>query len=92
MLAARRLAAADSQEVNGVLSCDAPRDSEMLYQLVNGQTREVEGKVSLEAVPDLHALLELEESSLPELDEALKAGELAELVVIRPVKLFVASG
>ena len=84
MLAARRSASNSSHEVNGVLSGDAPRDSMLLYSLVNGQTRETDGTVCLEAVPDLHALLELDELSMPELEEALKSGELAELVVIRP--------
>uniref|UniRef100_H3H930 Reverse transcriptase domain-containing protein n=2 Tax=Phytophthora ramorum TaxID=164328 RepID=H3H930_PHYRM len=47
-------------------------------------TGEVAGDVSLEAVPAADALLELDEMSIAEFGEALKAGELAEVAIIRP--------
>jgi hypothetical protein len=58
-------------------------DSEQLYTLV-GVTGEAEGNVSLEAIPTVAALLELDEMSISEFGDALKAGELAEVVMIRP--------
>jgi hypothetical protein len=59
-------------------------DSEQLYTLVNGVTGEAEGNVSLEAIPTVAALLELDELFIPEFGDALKAGELADVVMIRP--------
>uniref|UniRef100_H3GYR8 Reverse transcriptase domain-containing protein n=1 Tax=Phytophthora ramorum TaxID=164328 RepID=H3GYR8_PHYRM len=47
-------------------------------------TGEVAGDVSLEAVPAADALLELDEMSIAEFGEALKAGELAEVAIIQP--------
>ncbi|KAL4144483.1 hypothetical protein PRNP1_013614 [Phytophthora ramorum] len=76
--AARRKASVMTQQVSGVV------DSEQLYTLVNGATGEVAGDVSLEAVPAADALLELDEMSIAEFGEALKAGELAEVAIIRP--------
>ncbi|GMF21234.1 unnamed protein product [Phytophthora fragariaefolia] len=74
-------------EVNCVTSEAAPHDSEQLYALANGVTEDVDGDVSLGAVPTLAALLELDEMSFDEFSEALNAGEVAEVaevVVIRP--------
>ncbi|KAG6611464.1 reverse transcriptase [Phytophthora cinnamomi] len=69
---------------NGVSSGGAPREIEQLYTLVNGVTGDVDGNIRLDALPSLKALLELNEISLAEFGEALRAGELAEVVVIRP--------
>ena len=38
--------------------------SEQLHTLVNGVTGNIEGKISLAAIPSLHALLELDECLL----------------------------
>ncbi|KAG3240851.1 hypothetical protein PI124_g14254 [Phytophthora idaei] len=57
--------------------------SEQLYTLVNGVTGEVDGDISLDSLPAVNALLELDEISIAEFGEDLKAGDLAEVVVIR---------
>ncbi|KAE9347096.1 hypothetical protein PR003_g7100 [Phytophthora rubi] len=83
----RRVSAASStpDEVSSVLSGEAPRDcGEQLYTLVNGVTGDFDGDISLDQLPFLDALLELEEMSFAEFGEAIKAGDLAEVVVIRP--------
>ena len=49
-------------------------DSEQVHTLVNGLTGNIEGEVSLAAIPSLHAFLELDEMSNDECGRALKAG------------------
>ncbi|KAG2890872.1 hypothetical protein PC119_g16620 [Phytophthora cactorum] len=50
----------------------------------NGVTGEVDGDISLDSLPAVNTLLELDEISIAEFGEDLKAGDLAEVVVIRP--------
>ncbi|CEG41756.1 reverse transcriptase [Plasmopara halstedii] len=47
-------------------------------------TGEEDGDVRLKAVPAVDALLELDELSLEEFGSALKAGDLAEVTIVRP--------
>ena len=53
-----------------------------LYTLVNEVTSHVDGNVSLETLPYLDSLFELDEMSDGVFSQALKAGEVFELVVI----------
>ncbi|KAG3054768.1 hypothetical protein PI124_g20213 [Phytophthora idaei] len=72
-----------SDEVSNVTSSEAPRDcSEQLYTLVNGVTGGVDGDISLDSFPAVNDLLELDDMSITEFGEALKAGDLAEMVVM----------
>ena len=59
-------------------------NNEILYTLVDGVTGQLDGKVSLETLPPVDTLCELDEMSDGEVSQALKTGELSELVVIRP--------
>ncbi|KAI9988522.1 hypothetical protein PInf_021953 [Phytophthora infestans] len=72
-----------SDEVSNVTSGEAPRDCcEQLYTLVNGVTGEVEDDISLDTLTAADALLVLDDMSIAELGEALKAGTLAEVVLL----------
>ena len=59
-------------------------NSVTLYTLVNGVTGQVERNVSMEILPSLGTLCELDEMCDGEFIQALKAGDLSKLVVIRP--------
>ncbi|CEG44635.1 reverse transcriptase [Plasmopara halstedii] len=74
MLAARSWASTVSTVDDGV----------QLYTLVNGLTGEEDGNVRLEAMSAVDDLLELDEMSLEKFGRALKAGDLAEVVIVRP--------
>ena len=54
-----------------------------LYTLVNGLTGHVDGNISLETLPSLDALFELDEMSDGDFIQSLQAGALSEFVVIR---------
>ena len=58
--------------------------SEQLYTITDGITGIVNNAVSLPAVPSLDALLELDEMSANEFNDAVKAGDFVDMVVIRP--------
>ena len=55
-----------------------------VYTLVNGMTGHADGSISLETLPSLNALFELDEMFDGKYSQALKAGELSDLAVIRP--------
>ncbi|KAI9984950.1 hypothetical protein PInf_004253 [Phytophthora infestans] len=86
-----------SDEVSNVTSGEAPRDcGEQLYTFVNGVTGEVEGDISFYTMPAVHvitmdALLELDEMSVAEFGEALRAGDLAAVFLVRPEEAFSSS-
>ena len=81
----KALVATSSDDASSVLSGKAPRGrSEQLYTLVDGVTGDVTGGIRLDGIPDLSELIELDEMSVAEFGEALKADDLAEVVVIRP--------
>ena len=55
-----------------------------LNTLANGVTGHVDGNISLETLPSVDTLYELDEMSDVEFSRDLQAGELSELVVIQP--------
>nr|CCA19910.1 reverse transcriptase putative [Albugo laibachii Nc14] len=55
-----------------------------LYTHLNGITGDVDGDVNLEAIPSVHAPLELDEICVDEFGQVLKAGDLLDMGVFRP--------
>ena len=55
-----------------------------LYTLVNGVTGHVDGNIRLATLPSVDALFKLDEMPDGDFSQALQAGELSDLVVIRP--------
>lgn len=74
MAAARRKASVMSQSDS----------NDQLYALIDGVTGDIDGDVSLMAVPSLCALLQVDKMSVDEFEQSLKDGHLSDLVVIRP--------
>ena len=72
---------ADARRKASILSRDDA--SEQLHALFNGVTSGVDGDVILVALSSLDALLELNEMSMDEFNQAMKADKLSELVVFR---------
>ncbi|OWZ14102.1 reverse transcriptase, partial [Phytophthora megakarya] len=74
------MASMTTDEMPSVSSGEASHDcSEQLYTLVNGMTGE---SISLERLPSVEAILELDEMSVAEFGEALKGNDLAESSVV----------
>ena len=75
----------DLKDTNHIACAVSQRDDDcQLYTLVNGVTGACDGKISLEAIPSLSSLLEIETLSVDEFDHSMKNGDLSEVVVIRP--------
>ncbi|CAH0478050.1 unnamed protein product [Peronospora belbahrii] len=79
---------ADASDAESIMIADdsivSDGDSKQLYTLVNGLTGDVEEPVAYSAIPAVSALLELDELSFAEFGSALQAGDIAEVVVVRP--------
>ena len=75
----------DQRDTNHTSCAVSQSDDDcQLYTLVNGVDGACDGTISLEAIPSLSSLLELEELSVDEFDHSLKNEDLSEMVVIRP--------
>ena len=75
----------DQRDTNHTSCAVSQNDDDcQLYTLVNGVTGACDGTISLEDIPSLSLLLELEGLSVDEIDHSLKNGDLSEVVVIRP--------
>lgn len=70
--------------VASTMTCENSHNSEVLYIPVHGTTGNSKKDVSLPAMPSVNALLKLNEMSFAEFGNSLKAGEIAEVVVLRP--------
>ena len=81
----RRVISTSQQEEHEVSKPSQSDSDEQVHTLVNGITGNVQGTIRLTAIPPLPGLLELDEMSLDECGQALKAGDLSELVVLRPI-------
>ena len=77
----RRRAATVTRQTSRTLHSDIVEIS--LYTLVNGVTGHVDGNISLETLPSFDVLFEPDKTSDGEFSQALKAGNLSDLVVIR---------
>ncbi|CAH0518997.1 unnamed protein product [Peronospora belbahrii] len=78
----------DASDSESILSSDddivSDGDSKKIYALVNGLAGNVEDPVALSAGPAVSGLLELDELSFAEFCSASQAGDIAEVVVLRP--------
>ena len=77
------------------MCCVKSDDDCYLYTLINGVTGACDGTTSLEDIPSLSSLLELEELSVDEFSHSLKNRDISEVVVItrhHRVELFITFG
>ena len=75
---------AENSKCNASLSSPSINSNTIINTLVDGVTGRVNGIVSPKALPQLDALLELDEMYSDEFSQALKAGDFSDLVMIYP--------